>query len=204
MKVKRGNKVITQIAESAQKKLNGEPHGTEAVGSLSIIEADKMAASLDDEALANKVRDGVMALRTRAEKLRPFVVELHVRFESLKTQKAPKTIRNCANWQQFCDEVLGYSPRHMRRLMEGSNPAAKYRNKTQPSEKPNGLATPAVPSVRDADWADDDYIKTCVDFVMSTLRPLESDPQRFLRVAHAIAQEIAEDGHDDSNGSKWE
>jgi len=47
-----------------------------------------------------------------------------------------------------------------------------------------------IPTKDTADWTDNLYVKTCVDFFESTLRPLESDPQRFHRVAMAIAQEI--------------
>jgi hypothetical protein len=47
-----------------------------------------------------------------------------------------------------------------------------------------------IPTTDTADWTDNIYVKTCVDFIESTLRPLESDPQRFHRVAVAIAEEI--------------
>jgi hypothetical protein len=44
-----------------------------------------------------------------------------------------------------------------------------------------------------ADWTDNQYIKKCVEFIETTIRPLECDPQRFYRVAAAIAQEILDD-----------
>ncbi|MGA8555915.1 MAG: hypothetical protein WB630_15990 [Candidatus Acidiferrales bacterium] len=167
-----------------------------------------MTASLDSETLARKVRDGFMGFRPQLEKWLPLAIDLHARFESLKTQKTSKTILGCSTWKQFCSDVLGYSQRHMRRLMkeDGLNPAAKYRNKTKPDEETKALAAPAAPSVRDAEWTDDDYIKTCVDFIISALRPLELDPQRFLRVANAIAQEVtgaflSDDGHDSERSS---
>ncbi len=50
-----------------------------------------------------------------------------------------------------------------------------------------------IPTTDTADWTDNLYIKTCVDFFESTLRPLECNPQRFYRVAVAIAQEILGD-----------
>jgi hypothetical protein len=50
-----------------------------------------------------------------------------------------------------------------------------------------------VPTTDTADWTDNAYVKTCLDFIESTLRPLESDPQRFHRVAVAIAHEILGD-----------
>ena len=50
-----------------------------------------------------------------------------------------------------------------------------------------------IPTTDTADWTDNIYVKTCVDFIESTLRSLESDPQRFHQVAVAIAQEILGD-----------
>jgi hypothetical protein len=49
---------------------------------------------------------------------------------------------------------------------------------------------PTMPSALNADSTDNQYIKTCVRFIKLTLRPLESDPQRFHKVALLIAQEI--------------
>jgi hypothetical protein len=49
---------------------------------------------------------------------------------------------------------------------------------------------PTTPPTDTADWTDNQYIKMCVDFIETTLRPLECDPQRFHRVAVAIAHEI--------------
>lgn len=48
-----------------------------------------------------------------------------------------------------------------------------------------------------ANRTDNEYIKTCVRFVATTLKPLESDPQRFVRLAEAIAAEILRDMRDD-------
>jgi hypothetical protein len=58
---------------------------------------------------------------------------------------------------------------------------------------------PTIPTTDTADWSDNAYVKTCVGFIESTLRPLESDPHRFHRVAVAIANEILGDlGSEDS------
>jgi hypothetical protein len=48
----------------------------------------------------------------------------------------------------------------------------------------------ATPTSNTVDWTDNLYVTTCVRFIESTLRPLEADPQRFHRVATAIAHEI--------------
>jgi hypothetical protein len=163
------------------------------------VEADISAASLGSETLAVMVRDGLAAFRPQVEKWLSLVIELHSRFEVLKHEKAHQTIHGCATWGQFCEKVLRYSERHVRRLMEGTNPAAKYRNKTATIKKTAALptSTVAVPLARNCQWTDNEYIRTCVDFVGSTLEPLESDPQRFHRVAVCIARKIAGDFLDD-------
>jgi hypothetical protein len=159
------------------------------------VEADTMSASVDSEALAIRVRDGLVAFRSQFEKWLPLAIELHSRFEVLKQEKTHQTILGCSTWAQFCVNVLDYSERHMRRLMEGANPAVKYRNKTATIKKTVALptSTVAVPLARNCQWTDNEYVRSCVGFVESTLRPLESDPQRFHRVAVAIAREIAGD-----------
>jgi hypothetical protein len=163
------------------------------------VEADKMSASVDSETLAVMVRDGLATFRRRFEKWLPLAIELHSRFEVLKRENAHQTILGCATWGQFCEEVLDYSERHMRRLMEGANPAAKYRNKTAAITKMVALPTSAiaVPLARDCQWTDNEYIRTIVDFAESTLEPLESDPQRHHRVAVKAARKIARDFLDD-------
>lgn len=49
---------------------------------------------------------------------------------------------------------------------------------------------PMSPPEDTNNWSDNQYIEKCVQFIESTLRPLESDPQRFHRVATAIAEEV--------------
>jgi hypothetical protein len=171
-----------------------------------IIKADIRAASLDSETLAEMVRDGLAEFRPKLEKWLPLAIELHSRFETLKAEKPGTTILRCSTWAQFCTEILNYSNRHMRRLMEGTNPAVKYRNKGQRrgGTKPLASSIPAAQLERNTDWTDDDYVKTCVRLVESTLRPLESDPPRFHRVALAIAREIAGDFLNDAESASVE
>jgi hypothetical protein len=166
------------------------------------VEADIVSASVDSETLAVMVRNGLAAFRPQFEKWLPLAIELHSRFEVLKQEKTHQTILGCATWAQFCVNVLDYSERHMRRLMEGANPAEKYRNKTATIKKTVALPTSAiaVPLARDCQWTDNEYVRSCVGFVESTLRPLEVDPQRFHRVAVAIAREIAGDMFGDEGG----
>jgi hypothetical protein len=53
---------------------------------------------------------------------------------------------------------------------------------------------PPMPTADNPGWTDDEYVKACVRFIASSLRPLESDPKRFHRVALAIAREINRGG----------
>ena len=148
--------------------------------------------SMDNEALAGEFKRRYGAIGKRLTELRPVYIELRKRFFKLAKGRS---IMGCETWTDFCEQHLKYSDRHVRRLIEGDNPASdKHRAKKEPESlpKPSQLL-PDMPSARNADWTDNEYVKTCVQFVGSTLRPLESDPQRFHRIAVAIAQEIAGD-----------
>jgi hypothetical protein len=112
-------------------------------------------------------------------------------------------ILGCATWSEYCENVLGYSESHVRNMMaqHGTNPAKKFAAK-KPHKKEAALpklkqSFPTAPSARNAEWTDDLFIRTCVRFVETTLKPLESDPQRFVRVAAAIAAEIVDEIGDD-------
>jgi hypothetical protein len=149
-------------------------------------------AALTNEALASEFMRRYASIGRRLTELRPVYVELRNRFFKL-----PKggSIMGCGTWTEFCGNHLKFSDRHVRRLIEGDNPATeRHRGKKETHSLPKPSSSlPEVPPARNADWTDNDYIKTCVQFVGSTLRPLESEPQRFHRVAVAIAQEIAGD-----------
>jgi hypothetical protein len=156
---------------------------------------DKMSGSLksmDDESLAGEFKRRYDIIGKRLMELRPICVELRNRFFKL-----PKggSIMGCKTWTGFCEQHLKYSGRHVRRLIEGDNPATdKHRPKNETDSLPKpSQSLPDMPPAHNADWTDNEYIKICVRFVGSTLRPLESDPQRFHHVAVAIAQEIAGD-----------
>ncbi len=162
-----------------------------------------MAASLTDDQLAIKVRDGLAAFRPQYDDWRPFAIELHARFEARKNDRSGKEILGCRTWEEFCEQALGYSTRHVRRLMGADNPAGKYRNKTRSRNEMERSERSAVGAHVNptADWSDAKYIDTCVRFVASTLKPVESDPPRFHRLAVAIAKAIAGDFlQDDQSG----
>lgn len=128
-------------------------------------------------------------------------------------------IQGCATAKDWCRAALGVSYERVRQLRtahvylaepiaivtgneeallltdgkklvspSGANPELNHDGqKHRPKLK---QTLPTLPSALTADSTDNEYIKTCVRFIESTLRPLESEPQRFRRVAVAIAQEI--------------
>jgi len=127
-----------------------------------------------------------------------------------------KTIRGFTSFEKWFTHATGKSVRMAYYVLETEEQKHK-RNTDRRANASEGVAQtemeeetpppkpkqplPTVPSARNAEWTDDEYIATCVRFIESTLRPLESDPQRFVRVATAIAQEIlGETGntHDDT------
>jgi hypothetical protein len=120
-----------------------------------------------------------------------------------------KTIRGFTSFEKWFTHATGKSVRMAYYVLETEE--QKHKRNSDRRANANKSATPApveaemeeetplpkltqslptTPSARNADWTDNEYIKLCVQFVESTLRPLESDPQRFVRVAAAIAAEI--------------
>lgn len=183
------------LSTSQQKPRNGKEGVGEIAGPLSIIEADKTAASLTNDQLAVKVRDIFADIRPQLEKWLPFAIELRSRFETMRRENNRGEILGCRTWQEFCEKKLRYSDRHIRRLMAGENPTSSKYSSTKHLEKPKKPAeSGAKTALARADWTDKDYIRACVKFVQSTLQPLEhSDPPRFHRIAVAVAHEIADD-----------
>lgn len=142
-----------------------------ATQSVAIIGAAKMSASLDNERLAIRVLNGFVTLRPKLEEWLPLAIELRSRFETLRKERKGATILDCGTWEQFCKEKLGYSDRHVRRLM-AANPAT---------------------DIYARDLTDDEYFKKGVRAVHSVLRPLKSDPLRIIGIAKKIAAQIRED-----------
>lgn len=119
-----------------------------------------------------------------------------------------KTIRGFTSFEQWFKHATGKSVRmayyvleteeqkHKRnanRRANTSKSAVQSEVEEEPTLPEPQQSFPTITSVRSADWTDDEYVKTCVRFVESTLKPLESDPQRFHRVARAIVAEILGD-----------
>jgi len=107
------------------------------------------------------------------------------------------------NFDEFVEKNLPMTGRTMRRALakEGKTDQRFANKQVKPSasldeQKPlfkkgfeAGKKAGQQPTDT-VDWTDNKFIKTCLDFVGSTLQPLESDPKRFATVANAIAQEI--------------
>lgn len=183
----------------------------------SAAEVDKMATSLTNEQLAKKVLDKWKTFRPRFEEWMPLAIKLHERFEELKKEKSQKTILGCRTWREFCDKKLGYSDRHVRRLMEGENPAKKFRPRA-PHRKTSNLLdhseqvddqvidveagpldpglTRIAPLIRanSSGQPDQYYIDACVRSFREILQPLKiSDYERFCKVVTSVGRAITDD-----------
>jgi hypothetical protein len=158
-------------------------------------EPDKMSGAperLHDEALAKEFLQQYGVIGRGIEELRPLYAELRRRFFKRTQLNSAGTIMGCKTWTEFCQTHLKYSDRHVRRLIEGDNPATKKQGlkaETVALPKPT-QSLPANPPPDTANWTDNTYVRRCIDFIVSTLRPLESDPQRFSKVALDITNEI--------------
>jgi len=87
--------------------------------------------SIDDESLANEVKRRYDMIGKRLKELRPLFIELRKRFFNLPNGSS---IMGCKTWTEFCEKHLKYSDRHVRRLIEGDNPATeKHRSKPRPN-----------------------------------------------------------------------
>lgn len=85
--------------------------------------------AMDNEVLASEFKRRYTLIGKRLKELRPFYVELRTRFFDLPTGDS---IMGCTTWTDFCEEHLKYSDRHVRRLIEGDNPATeKHRSKSK-------------------------------------------------------------------------
>jgi hypothetical protein len=118
-----------------------------------------------------------------------------------------KTIRGFTSFEEWFTHATGKSVRLAYYLLEteeqkhqrNAERRAKEKKSAKQGPPPEGTtrpkpnqSLPTSPTANTADWTDNEYIKLCVQFVQSTLRPLEPAPQRFVRVAAAIAAEIVE------------
>lgn len=162
---------------------------------------------LDDEQLATIVSEEAVRLAVFSEALKPYYLELRERFHK-KSEEA--LIHGCKTWNEYCEKVLDRTRRAINYWLAGGNPSEKRDSRKNGTKKQgvgeasapegDGAHRPkltqkltTIPATDTADWTDNAYVKTCVDFFEATLRPLESDPQRFHRVAVAVAQEILGD-----------
>ena len=148
------------------------------------------------KALHRKFKDVVEEMRPVFERVREGFAHLRkgetVMGETTGDAWAQKHLGITYNWLCRC-----LNPPKAGRLLltDGS----KVLDPQAPKRK---QSLPKPPTADTADWTDTQYIQKCVRFVATTLKPLESDPQRFVRLAEAIAAEIlGEMGSDHSTGA---
>ena len=174
------------------------------------LEADAQAV-VEGCQSAKAIRDGAIVLHRKfkdvVEQMRPAFERVRVGFAHLRKGETVMGERTGTAW---AEKYIGLSydylcrclnpPKDTLLLPDGTKVIVPSSGKSDQSQEEEETPRPkltqkltTIPTADTADWTDNAYVKTCVDFFESTLRPLESDPQRFHRVAVAIAQEILGD-----------
>lgn len=160
------------------------------------------ARAVNEEAqvLHRKFKDVVTKMRPVFERVREGFAHLKkgetIMGERTAEAWATKYIGVSYDWLCRC-----LNPRKTKTLLltDGSKVLAPSAAQTDESPegqlKGRGAKQPSTPT---SDWTDEKFVRECVRLVTSTLRPLESDPQRFMRVVKAVANEILGDMNSDA------
>jgi hypothetical protein len=172
------------------------------------VEGCQTAKAISDEAIVLHRR-----FRDVVEQMRPVFERVRTGFAHLRKDETIMGERTGPAWAM---KYIGLSydylcrrlnpPKGTLLLPDGTRVVAPSAGKSDHSqekeETPRPKLTqklPTIPTADTADWTDNAYIKTCMDFFESTLRPLESDPGRFHLVATAIAYQILGDMGNEQN-----
>jgi len=175
---------------------------------LKTLEADAQAI-VDGYRDANKINDEVSVLHRKfkdlVEEMRPVFERVRDGFAHLKEGEtvmgertgpawAEKHLGVTYNWLCRCLNppkagtlMLTNGTKVVAPTPEKQDHGGKKEETPLPQPK---QSLPKLPLADTADWTDNEYVRTCVQFVESALKPLESDPQRCVRVANAVAKEI--------------
>lgn len=123
-----------------------------------------------------------------ASEMRPLFILVEERFKRSVHIKHKPFLSKYTNWDNFCEEVLNFTGRHVRRIIAGE---AMPKSKEPGSGEASGnKKTKLKESVL---YTDHDYIHKAHEFLKKLLKPLELDPERHRKVARAIAEEILGD-----------
>ena len=139
---------------------------------------------MSDQALVNYV--GKQFTKFLLE-MRPYLIEVHTRFLTKKAKGRP--FLGYTDWDKFCVDFFHYTGRHVRRIINGEG-LRKRPKHLAAAEQPAGSKS-RLPEA--SVWTDHDFIHKCSQTIKQVLRPLESDPMRYAKVAAAIAEEITGD-----------
>jgi hypothetical protein len=118
--------------------------------------------------------------------MRPYLIEVHTRFLQKKVEGHP--FLDYTDWDKFCLEFFNYTGRHVRRIISGEGLPKRRKRKLPAATVPaNNLSDDLSDKMV---WTDHDYIHKCAQSIKQILKPLESDPPRYAKVAAQVAEEI--------------
>jgi hypothetical protein len=115
--------------------------------------------------------------------IRPYLIEIHTRFMLRKATGKP--FLTYTDFEKFCNDFFNYSARHVRRIISGeAMPKLRAPSKAAAKKKVQ------APLPETATWTNNDFIQQGATMIKKLLQPLEGNPQRYGKVAAAIAAEI--------------
>ena len=136
---------------------------------------------MDDEVLASEFKRRYDAVGKRLKELRPLYIELRKRFFNLSHLDGGSTIMGCRTWTEFCQNHLQYSDRHVRRLIEGENPATE-KHGPKLERKPGGAGGEAAKTC-----GREDAVRRIVAWTLSFIEPFSQIERRQI-VEEALAK----------------
>jgi hypothetical protein len=118
---------------------------------------------------------------------RPYLIEIHTRFIVKKAHGKP--LLGYTDWDKFCHDILNYTGRHVRRIISGEGFPKKRKRMLKAAPGPSEDSAD-FPLKGSAVWTNHDFIHRCAQSIKQILKPLESDPDRYAKVAKLVAEEI--------------
>jgi hypothetical protein len=121
--------------------------------------------------------------------IRPYLIEMQSRFVQKKAEGRP--FLGYTDFDRFCIDVLSYTGRHVRRIINGDGLPKRRKRLQVARRKEQPVQRLTVNEAAVSTYHD--FIRKAVQSIKALLLPLESDPPRYSKVALAIADEITGD-----------
>lgn len=177
------NPKVNQVHDNVKSVVKPVPF-SETIQQDIMSDSDKMS-EMSDRKLVNYI--GNQLLKFIGQN-RPYLIEVHNRFQE-KTRAGKPFLGKYTNFDTFCEDYWHYTGRHIRRIISGEAlPRSRKQIKALPPSREKKASS--APLSESALWTDHDFIHQAEEAIKKLLRPLESEPTRYEKVARAIAEAI--------------